>query len=110
MKTVSIPEEILFTDLTDAGLSDGLEREYVFCQTRKFRADFAYPAEKLLIEVEGGTRGGKSRHTNGDGYEKDCFKYNLAQLLGFRVLRFTTNMVASREAIKTILEARGYDE
>ena len=103
---MSIPEEVLLIDLTEAGLLDGLEREYAFHPRRKFRADFAYPAERLLIEVEGGTHSG-GRHVRGEGYETDCEKYNEAVILGFRVLRFTTNMVSSRKAVKDIQKARG---
>lgn len=77
------------------------EREYRFAPPRRYRADFAYPERKLLIEVEGGvwTRG---RHTRGKGFQDDCFKYNLAVEKGFRVLRFTGDMIKDGSAINTI--------
>lgn len=71
--------------------------EFQFCQGRKFRADYYLPELNLLVEYEGiGTAGdsgraysGASRHTSLIGYSKDCEKYNLAQVLGYRLLRYT---------------------
>ena len=40
--------------------------------------------------------------TRGAGYEKDAEKGNAAVLLGWAVLRFTTEMVESGEALATI--------
>lgn len=77
------------------------ERQYKFAEKRRWAADFAFPHLKLLIEVEGGTWSG-GRHTTGTGFRNDCEKYNAAACLGFHVLRFTTDMVKSGEALKTI--------
>jgi very-short-patch-repair endonuclease len=65
------------------------EKEYRFHPTRKFRFDYAFPDKKLAIEIEGGIwiRG---RHTRPIGYAKDCEKYNIAALMGWRVIRVTT--------------------
>ena len=75
--------------------------EYKFLPNRKFRADFACPEKKLLVEIEGAvwTQG---RHTRGSGFIKDIEKYNLATLEGWALLRFTTEQVFSCEAIETI--------
>ncbi len=80
------------------------EQEHRFAPPRRFRFDFAWPEQKLAVEIEGGTWG-KSRHTTGKGYGKDCEKYNLAVLMGWRVLRFTGDMVKSGEAIEVIRRA-----
>lgn len=80
------------------------EREFRFCKTRRWRADFHIVGSMLLVEVEGGVWTG-GRHTTGAGYSADLEKYNSAQLLGYRVLRYTTDMVSSGEAIMGILEA-----
>jgi len=82
------------------------EREYQFCK-RKWLLDFAWPDKKLAVEVEGGTTFGKSRHSRGEGFEQDARKYNTAALLGWRILRFTTQMVVTGEAIDTVREAIG---
>ena len=93
-------EELLFQHIKLVGLPEP-EREYRFAPPRRFRADFAYPERKLLIEVEGGvwTRG---RHTRGAGYTSDAEKYNLATVKGWRVLRFTGDMIKDGSAIDTI--------
>ena len=67
-------------------------QEYGFHDKRRWRFDFAFPEEKIAVEIEGGTFG-KSRHTTGTGYEKDCEKYNSAVLNGWRVFRFTGKMI-----------------
>jgi very-short-patch-repair endonuclease len=64
-----------------------------------WRLDFAWPQAKIAVEIDGGTAFGKSRHSRGVGYAEDCRKINEAQMLGWHVLRFTTEMVASGEAI-----------
>lgn len=79
-----------------------VEREYQFNPDRKWRFDFAVPGKKLGVEIEGGiwTQG---RHNRGSGYEKDLRKYNSAARLGWIVLRFTTAMVMSAEAINEVV-------
>jgi very-short-patch-repair endonuclease len=70
------------------------EREYHFArhQARQWRFDFAWPERKIAVEVEGGTWTGGA-HTRGAHFESDAEKYNAAAALGWRVLRFTTDMV-----------------
>ncbi|MHB1023354.1 MAG: endonuclease domain-containing protein [Acidobacteriaceae bacterium] len=77
-------------------------REFRFSE-RKYRADFAWPENKLLVEVNGGTWV-KSGHSSGKGIARDYEKSNLAQRLGFVMLHFTGEMVKSGEAIKLIEE------
>ena len=45
------------------------------------------------------------RHNRAEGFAADCDKLNLAALLGWRVFRFTTDMVTGGKAIQTIREA-----
>lgn len=79
-------------------------REYPFATPRKFRADFAYPGQRLLIEVEGTTVAG-GRHQQREGYANDLRKYNLAARLGWTLLRFDGEMVRNGEAVAAIEEA-----
>jgi hypothetical protein len=78
-------------------------REYQFCE-RKWRFDFAWPQEKLAVEIEGGTWS-NGRHSRGSGYESDLLKYNRATALGWRVFRYTPTMVNVGIAINDVLEA-----
>jgi hypothetical protein len=64
------------------------ELEHKFHPTRKWRADIAIPTLKALIEYEG-ISSAKSRHTSITGFSNDCEKYNQAQLLDWKVLRYT---------------------
>ena len=78
------------------------EREWQFSK-RKFRFDFAWPTHKLAVEIEGGIwRGG--RHSTGTGFTNDCIKYNLATKEGWRVLRYSTEMVVDGTAINDVME------
>lgn len=64
------------------------ETELVFHPVRKWRADFAVPSLRILIEYEG-LFSEKSRHTTIGGFIADCEKYNSAAKLGWKVLRYT---------------------
>lgn len=64
------------------------QKEFRFHPVRKWRFDFAIPEIKLAIEYEG-IIADKSRHTNIKGYTEDANKYNEAQKLGWKVLRYT---------------------
>jgi len=79
------------------------EREFRFC-LRRWRFDFAWPDRLLAAEVEGGVYS-QGRHTRGKGFTEDCIKYNEAAILGWRILRFPTQMIPSGEAVGVIERA-----
>lgn len=93
-------EETLVTQLSALRVP-AFEREFKFDPGRRWRADFAWPDERLLVEVEGG-QWIAGRHQRGKGYFKDCDKYNAAQLNGYKVLRFTTDHIISGQAALVI--------
>lgn len=66
--------------------------EHKFAPPRKWRFDFAWPAERLAVELEGGVWSG-GRHTRPAGFEADVEKYNCATVEGWRVLRCTAKML-----------------
>lgn len=73
-----------------------LTAEYKFHPTRKWRFDFALPALKLAIEIDGGAflaNGG--RHGRGMGMVKDCEKYRAAADLGWLVWRFSPKCITT---------------
>ena len=68
------------------------KREYKFYPVRRWRFDFAWPEEKVAVEIEGGVYI-DGRHTRGEGYERDLEKYNAATASGWKVFRFTPGML-----------------
>jgi len=68
------------------------EEEYLFCEGRRWRFDFAWTYKKVAVEIEGGVWI-QGRHNRGKGFINDCEKYNTATLLGWRVLRYTPQML-----------------
>ena len=80
------------------------EREYQWAPDRKWRFDFAWPGDRLALEVEGGTWN-QGRHTRGAGFARDCEKYNTATLAGWRVLRVTGDHVREGQARNWLIEA-----
>ncbi len=77
------------------------EQEYKFHPKRKWRADFHIVDKKILVEVEGGVWS-NGRHTRGKGYIGDMEKYNAAVVMGYQVLRFSTEQVKSGLAVQQI--------
>lgn len=75
------------------------EREHRFHPTRRWRFDFAWPEKKLAIECEGGIWTGGA-HARGAHFNSDTEKYNEATLLGWRVLRFTSNQIKNGKVVE----------
>lgn len=98
-------EELLYLHFVGCGLHHGCEREYVYAPGRRFRADFAFPAHKLLVECQGGVWSGKSGHSGGAGITKDIERGNAATLAGWRVLRFAPAHIRSGEAVRVVQAA-----
>lgn len=78
--------------------------QFKFDPDRNWRADFLVyherdyawdcPGNGVIVEIEGLFKFGKTRHQESSGYVEDCKKYNSAQLLGWKVLRYTERMLA----------------
>ena len=75
---------------TIEALGYSVKPEFQFSKTHKFRADWLVCKgdQCCLVEYEG-IFAPKSRHTGVVGYSKDCEKYNLAQIEGYNILRYT---------------------
>lgn len=69
--------------------------EHRFHPDRKWRFDYAWPAAKVALEVEGGVWI-QGRHSRGAGMIADMQKYNTAAAMGWRVLRVTPEQLTSR--------------
>lgn len=84
------------------------EVEFRFHPTRKWRFDFCWPEHMIALEVEGGVFGPVgSRHTSPVGFHNDCTKYNEAALLGYSVLRVTTQHIQEGVVVDLIARALG---
>lgn len=59
--------------------------EHRFHPDRKWRFDYAWVAQKVALEIDGGAWT-KGRHTRGKGFIKDQEKRNEALLMGWKVL------------------------
>jgi very-short-patch-repair endonuclease len=101
-KALSVGEETFALHCKAHNLTP--EREYRFSE-RGWLFDFAWPHQKVAVEIDGGTKYGMSRHSRGDGYENDCRKMNTAALAEWLVFKFTPAMVQSGEAIDTVRKA-----
>ena len=94
-------EELLAFQMRAAGLPEP-EREYRFHEKRRYRADFAWPDHRLLVEVEGGIWRGKGGHNTGRGILRDIEKGNLAASNKWLLLRFAPEHINSGDALTTI--------
>lgn len=111
---------------TAAGLRPERELKFALSIGRKWAFDFAWPAVKVAVEIEGlvpravkrKTKQGRAytvmeaggRHATMQGFEEDARKYATAALLGWTVLRFNQRLVRNGEALqftRQLLDTRG---
>lgn len=96
------PSALLLSQLKALRLTEGMETEYRPVPGRKFRSDYAWPQEWLLVEVDGGLWLPKGGHSGGTGGERDREKDALALMEGFVTLRVTPKQIASGQAVRWI--------
>jgi very-short-patch-repair endonuclease len=83
----------------------GWQTEYEFAKPdRKWRLDYAWPQQKVAVEIEGGVFV-QGRHSRGVGMEKDMEKYAEALVRGWKVLRVTPRHVKQGKALEWIKQA-----
>jgi very-short-patch-repair endonuclease len=96
-------ENKLCDQLAERGVERPL-REVMFSRHgRRWRFDLAWQEQRVAVEVDGGTWSG-GRHTRGAGFKEDCIKLNHAAREGWKVLRFTTDMVTDESAADFVAE------
>lgn len=97
-------------------------RQYRFHPERRWKADFAWPRQRVIVEVDGGAflrrrskKTGKrysgGGHHSAAGYRADRERDNAAVAAGWLVLRYTSKMLnddpwAAIEQVCTVLEQR----
>jgi very-short-patch-repair endonuclease len=102
--------DLLCIHLAELGLE--FIREYRFDKERKWRADFFVVEHGILIEIEGAVSPNakfhpewqQGRHQRSAGMIEDMHKYNVATMLGYRVLRFPTQEILNGEAKRFLKE------
>lgn len=93
-------EDIFAAQLDAIGL-DGYVREYQAIPGRRFRFDFAWRKERLLVEINGGTYS-KGAHSTGTGIARDYEKIRLGQVCGWTVYPFDTKEVKNGDALSAV--------
>ena len=93
-------EELLALHLAELGVT--FTRQCAYAVGRKMRADFGLPAERILIEVQGGVYSKQGAHGSISGILADIERLNLATINNWRMMRFTPDQIASGEAKLTI--------
>ena len=78
--------------------------EHRFHPVRRWRIDWAWPDQRIGLEVDGGTWIA-GRHTRGAGWAKDTEKLNAAAMLGWRMFRCTPQALASGHILSILVEA-----
>lgn len=76
-------------------------REYPAIQGRRFRYDFCWGLERLLVEINGGTYT-KGAHSTGSGIARDYEKIRLAQDAGWTIYPFDGKAVKDGTAIEAV--------
>lgn len=93
-------EILLKVHLQELGFKD-IEEQYRFAPPRRFTFDLAIPDMRLAFECDGGQFTGG--HRRSEALAKDYEKQNLAQLQGWRILRFVNRDILNGTA-KEFLE------
>lgn len=83
--------------------------EHRFHPVRKWRWDYAYPASKLAIEVDGGVWVG-GKHGRGSGIVKDHEKRNAGAVLGWRLLLVQPKQLTDPETARLVYRALTPDD
>lgn len=97
-------ETDFFTLLCKTDLKVECVKELKFHPTRRWRFDYAIPAHKIALEVEGGVWTG-GRHTRAKGFLGDMEKYNQATLMGWRIFRITPTELYRASTISMLKNA-----
>lgn len=100
-------EAALVVELLRAGLG-GFERNYRFDPRRRWEMDFAWPAARVAIEVQGGLHS-RGAHVRPEGYTRDARKARRALLMDWKVFPCTAACVRDGSIVadvETALELR----
>lgn len=101
VKTPKKAQNDMFTFCIRQKIDVECVREYRFHPDRLWRFDYAIPALRIAIEIDGGIWI-NGRHNRASGYLGDMEKFNAAATLGWVVLKFTPQEQYTRKAFDLI--------
>jgi len=102
------PNPTLFHAVLRAASLPIPEAEYRFAPPRRWRFDYAWPASKVALEVQGGVWTG-GRHSRGAAMLKEWEKLNTAAGLGWRMLYCQPADLLKTETIEALAVAVAID-
>lgn len=88
------------------------EREYKFCAGRDWRADFAWPEHRIILESNGGggaESGFTGGHRSGAACKAEYERNSVAALLGWRLFIVTPDLLMSPQTVAMLRQAMGLD-
>jgi len=95
------PTEKFAAKWGEFGLKDGEpETEFLFDSGRKWRFDFAWPRQKVAVEIDGFGFG----HQAVDRLAENHAKQHAAVVNGWRVLRYTSRCLGSKQKAADAVE------
>lgn len=92
------PPEQKFVDWCKLENITGYEMQYKYEPSRRWKADFAFPEKKILVEING-----IDHFSSWTNIKNDAEKWNHAQKNGWKVFLFPTNYLFF-EQIKELIK------
>jgi very-short-patch-repair endonuclease len=89
------PAETSLASLLRRAKIKGWKRQYSYVPGRKFKADFAFPLQKLIVEVDGGVYSRRAHGSIG-GIIADMKRSNFAAMNGWRLMRFRPDEITKQ--------------
>ena len=103
-------EEKFWAQIVEAGIPRPIRQfEFAKCIGRKYRSDYGWVDEKLLVELDGGLYIG-GRHSTGIGRENDMERDAISCALGWKLMRFSPRHVRSGWALAMTKVALGLQD
>ena len=87
-------EERFFRACDAARLPRPLANAWLMLEDREIKADFLWPAERLVVETDG-----RATHSTHAAFEEDRRRDQSLVLAGYRVVRFTWRQVTDEPAL-----------
>lgn len=97
--------EATFALFVRAAKLPGHERNYRFWAGRRFEFDFAWPIQRVAVEIQGTIRSGQGDHQTQEGMMRDFIKHNQAILDGWLLLLVTQQQVHNGYALEVVRAA-----